>query len=299
MRILLTGAGGQLGRELRPKLAMLGELFPADRSLCDLSSPQSIRTAVAQARPTVIVNAAAYTAVDQAEGQRELAYAVNRDGARLLAEEARELGAMFVHYSTDYIFDGRKQAPYREEDATAPLNVYGASKLASEREIAAVGGRYLILRTSWVYGPAGKNFLLTMRRLAREREELRVVDDQVGAPTSTLQLADATGSLVRRFAESGAGEFPSGIYHATAAESVSWCGFARAIVRAVSEREKLEVKRIVAISTEEYPTPARRPLNSVLSNEKFERTFGFRLGDWQTGMAEVIRELYQREATGD
>jgi len=291
MRILLIGAGGQLGRELIPRLSSLGELAAADRTVCDLAATEAIRELVARTRPEAIVNAAAYTAVDEAESRSEVAYAINRDAPRTLAEEARKLGAMLVHYSTDYVFDGSKPGAYCEEDATAPLNVYGASKLAGEREIAAVGGRYLILRTSWVYGAQGKNFLLTMRRLAREREELRVVDDQVGAPTSTLQLAEATARLVREWSTAGEG-FPAGIYHATAAGSVSWCGFARAIVAALGERDSLKVKNVVGITTEEYPMPARRPRNSVLSNEKFERTFGFRPGSWETGLADVVRELY-------
>jgi dTDP-4-dehydrorhamnose reductase len=291
VRILLIGAGGQLGRELIPRLSSLGELAAADRTVCDLAATEAIRELVARTRPEAIVNAAAYTAVDEAESRSEVAYAINRDAPRTLAEEARKLGAMLVHYSTDYVFDGSKPGAYCEEDATAPLNVYGASKLAGEREIAAVGGRYLILRTSWVYGAQGKNFLLTMRRLAREREELRVVDDQVGAPTSTLQLAEATARLVREWSTAGEG-FPAGIYHATAAGSVSWCGFARAIVAALGERDSLKVKNVVGITTEEYPMPARRPRNSVLSNEKFERTFGFRPGSWETGLADVVRELY-------
>ena len=291
MRILLIGAGGQLGRELIPRLSSLGELAAADRTVCDLAATEAIRELVARTRPEAIVNAAAYTAVDEAESRSEVAYAINRDAPRTLAEEARKLGAMLVHYSTDYVFDGSKPGAYCEEDATAPLNVYGASKLAGEREIALVGGRYMILRTSWVYGAQGKNFLLTMRRLAREREELRVVDDQVGAPTSTLQLAEATARLVREWSTAGEG-FPAGIYHATAAGSVSWCGFARAIVAALGERDSLKVKNVVGITTEEYPMPARRPRNSVLSNEKFERTFGFRPGSWETGLADVVRELY-------
>jgi dTDP-4-dehydrorhamnose reductase len=215
--------------------------------------------------------------------------------AGVLAEEARKLGAMFVHFSTDYVFDGKKTGPYAESDEPGPLNVYGASKLAGERAVAAAGGRYLILRTSWVYGANGNNFLLTIRRLAREKEELKIVDDQVGGPTSTIQLAQATDRLVRQYSGKTESEFPFGFYHMTAAGSVSWCGFARAIVTRLSENESFKVQRIQGIGTSEYPTPARRPLNSVLGNDKFERTFGFKLESWQAGLSEVICEIYKRE----
>jgi dTDP-4-dehydrorhamnose reductase len=222
---------------------------------------------------------------------------------------------MLVHYSTDYVFDGSKAGSYDEFDEPAPLNVYGASKLAGERAVAAAGGRYLVLRTSWIYGPGGNNFLLTVRRLAREREELRIVDDQVGSPTSSLQLAHATARIVREWATASPSDFPAGLDHATAGGSVSWCGFAQAIVEALirnpqvhtslantgkaeGEAERgtpFRLQRIVPVSSAEYPTPARRPLNSVLCNFKFERTFGFCLANWELGLAEVVRELRWRE----
>ena len=295
MRILLTGATGQVGKALLPLLQEQGEVAVASRAECDLCSSDAIRKLVAEVRPSVIVNPAAYTAVNEAEAQRELAYAINCTAAGTLAEEARKSGAMFVHYSTDYVFDGAKRGAYTEDDEPAPLNVYGASKLAGERAVAAAGGRYLVLRTSWVYGAAGTNFLLTIRRLAREREELKIVDDQVGGPTSAMAIAQATATLVRRYATVAEGAFPAGLYHMTAEGSVSWCGFARAIVADLGEGETFRLQRILAISSSQYPTPARRPLNSVLCNSKFARTFGFRLETWPSGLAEVIREIHSRE----
>lgn len=298
MRMLLTGAHGQLGSELLPRLQPLGDVVAVGRAECDFSSDEAVRKLVAEVRPEVLVNPAAYTAVNEAEAQRELAFAINATAPGVLAEEAARIGAMLVHYSTDYVFDGSKTAAYIESDETAPLNVYGASKLAGEQAVCAAGGRYLVLRTSWVYGANGNNFLLTIRRLAHEREELRIVVDQVGAPTSSLQLAEATARLIRQYAPVSAGKFPSGLYHATAAGSISWCGFAKAIVaelRAAGEGESFRVREIAPIRSDQYPTPARRPRNSVLSNEKFERTFGFRLGSWQEGLAEAVHKIRVHE----
>jgi dTDP-4-dehydrorhamnose reductase len=259
MRILLTGALGQLGTDLLPLLKQQGEVVAVDRAECDLCSGEAIRKLVADVQPSVIVNTAAYTAVNEAEAQPDPAYALNRDAAGTLAEEARKLGAMFVHYSTDYVFDGNKAAAYTEADGPAPLNVYGASKLAGERAVAAAGGRYLVLRTSWVYGANGNNF-------------------------------------IRQYSPLPEPEFPSGLYHTTADGRVSWCGFARAIVEALGETETFKLKQILAIAASEFPTPARRPLNSVLCNSKFEKTFGFKLESWQLGLAEVVREIHLRES---
>jgi dTDP-4-dehydrorhamnose reductase len=296
LRILLTGGSGQLGKDLLPLLREHGEVVSASRAECDLSSVDAIRKLVAEVRPSVIVNPAAYTAVNEAEAHSDLAFAINHTAAGTLAEEAKKAGAMFVHYSTDYVFDGRKPGAYTESDEPRPLNVYGASKLAGERAVGAAGGRFLVLRTSWVYGANGNNFLLTIRRLAREREELKIVDDQVGGPTSSMQLARATAKLVRQYAAVAEDAFPSGVYHMTAGGSVSWCEFARAIVAAFGEGETFKLRRILGIPSSEYPTPARRPINSVLCNGKFERTFGFRLGNWQAGLAEVIHEIRLRES---
>jgi dTDP-4-dehydrorhamnose reductase len=295
MRILLTGSAGQLGQELLPRLRELGEVIATSRAECDLGSAEAIRALVAAVRPSVIVNAAAYTAVDQAESQPELAYAVNGTAPRVLAEAARTLDAMLVHYSTDYVFDGSKPGAYTEDDTPAPLNVYGASKLAGERLVMAAGGRSLVLRTSWVYGANGKNFLFTIRRLAHERAELKIVDDQTGAPTSVLQIARATATLVRQHAAAEASAFPAGVFHMTAAGNVSWYGFAQAVLAALSAEESFQVQRILPIASDEYATAARRPLNSRLSNSKFEHAFGFRLQSWETGLSEVVREIRRRE----
>lgn len=298
MRILLTGVHGQLGADLLPLLQEQGEVIAVGRGECDLSSVSAIRKLVEQVQPSVIVNPAAYTAVNEAETQSDLAYAINGTAAGTLAEEARKINAVFIHYSTDYVFDGSKPGAYTEIDAVGPINVYGASKLAGERAVETAGGRFLVLRTSWVYGANGSNFLLTIRRLAREREELKIVDDQVGSPTSCLQIARATARLVSRYAAVDSPAFPSGIYQMTAAGSTSWHGFACAIVDALRKRETFKLTRILAIPSAEFPTPARRPMNSVMSNDKFENTFGFRLEGWQAGLAEVIRELYLRESQG-
>ena len=295
MRILLTGARGQVGTDLLPLLQQQGEVVAVDRAECDLSSVDAIKKLVAKIQPSVIVNSAAYTAVNEAEADAELAYAINSTAPATLAAEARKLDAMFVHYSTDYVFDGSKQGAYTEIDEPAPLNVYGASKLAGERAVTAAGGRFLVLRTSWVYGANGNNFLLTIRRLAREREELKIVDDQVGGPTSSIQLAQATDRLVRQYSQLPESEFPFGLYHTTASGGVSWCGFAQAIVAALRESETFKLQQILPISSSDYSTPACRPLNSVLCNDKFEQTFGFKLTSWQAGLAEVVLEIVSRD----
>ena len=253
MRILVTGKDGQVGQELTRLFPPHFEVVSAGRTGCDLSRPQAIRDLVRQVEPEVIVNAAAYTAVDKAESEPELCFAVNAAAPRVLAEEAARLDALLVHYSTDYVFDGRKQEPYTESDPICPLGVYGDSKAEGEKAIAAIAGRWLVLRTSWVYSPQGKNFLRTMLRLAAERPELRVVDDQTGAPTSAEAIARATVRLVEKYTPRHAA-VPSGVYHMTASGSTSWCGFARAIVGAVNPKP-----RVVAISTADYPTPAKRP----------------------------------------
>ncbi|HJS77989.1 MAG TPA: dTDP-4-dehydrorhamnose reductase [Burkholderiales bacterium] len=274
MRILLTGATGQVGWELRRTLAPLGEVRALDRFGLDLADVPTLVASVRALQPDVIVNSAAYTAVDKAESERDLAFAVNATAPRVLAEEARRIGAYLVHYSTDYVFDGEKPAPYAEDDATGPINVYGESKLAGEAAIRASGCRHLILRTSWVYGPRGKNFYLTMLRLAKERPELRVVDDQVGAPTSSLAIARATPVLIGKSAQ--------GLYHMTAAGETSWCGFARAILKGAGLATP-----VVAIATSDYPTPARRPRNSRLDCSRLRHEHGVALAPWEEQLAEV------------
>ena len=232
-RILIVGAYGQVGRELQRSFADAGEIISRDRDTVDLAVPDQVRTMVRDAAPDIILNAAAYTAVDRAESEPEAAMAVNARASGILAEEALRAGALLVHYSTDYVFDGSKAGPWVETDRPNPLNVYGASKLAGEEAIQQVGGKYLIFRTSWVYGPHGQNFLLTMLRLGRERESLQIVDDQIGAPTTSIELADATRTIVSGVlaGQFGAPASWAGLYHMTCGGSVSWCGFARAIRR--------------------------------------------------------------------
>ena len=274
MKVLLTGCNGQVGWELERSLAPLGQVTATDLATLDLADADATRRAVRAAKPDVIVNAAAYTAVDKAESERDLAHAINATAVGVLAEETKRLGALLVHYSTDYVFDGTKGTPYVEDDAPNPVNVYGASKLAGERAAQASGCAYLILRTSWVYGPRGSNFMLTMLRLARERPELQVVDDQIGAPTSSLAIARATAQLLRR----GTG----GLYHLTAAGAVSWCGFARAILARAGIATPVR-----AIRTEDYPTPAKRPRNSRLDCSRLRADFGVSLAPWEEQLSEV------------
>jgi dTDP-4-dehydrorhamnose reductase len=280
MRILLTGASGQVGGELAALLAAQADVAAPDRAALDLTSPDAIVAAVRAAAPDIVINAAAYTAVDLAERERDLAFAVNARAPQVLAEEAKRSGALLVHYSTDYVFDGGADAPYHEDSPTAPLNVYGESKLEGERAIAATGGAALVLRTSWVYGLRGRNFLTTMQRLARERDELRVVDDQAGAPNWSRELARATARIVANGRHVVAER--RGLYHLTARGATTWYGFARAILADVPR------VRIVPITTAEYPTPASRPAWSVLDTARFERTFGFALPDWQVSLAECL-----------
>ena len=277
---LVTGANGQLGFELARLLPLLGDVVAADRSRLDLADADAVVAAVRGSRPDVIVNAGAYTAVDLAEKEPDRAAAVNVRAPGILAEEAKRIGAVLIHYSTDYVFDGARTSPYPESAATAPLNVYGATKLDGERAIGAVGGAALVFRTSWVYGLRGKNFLLTIRRLAAERDELRIVADQIGVPNWCRALAEATVRIA------GAGPAPlaerAGLYHLSATGAASWHDFARAIVG------DAVTPRIVPIATAEYPLPARRPAYGVLDTARFESTFGFALPDWRDVLARCL-----------
>lgn len=264
-----------------------------DHASLNLASPDQIRARVRETAPHVIINAGAYTAVDRAESERDLAMAINALAPGILAEEASRVNAILVHYSTDYVFDGSKASPWDETDPTNPLNVYGATKLAGEDAIREAGGRYLIFRTSWVYGPHGKNFLLTMLRLGRERDSLNVVDDQIGAPTTSIELARATNAIVTgiladRF---GTASEWAGVYHMTCSGSVSWCGFAKAIFARAPDMLNGKNPKINAITTSEFPTPAARPRNSVLSNEKLHYRFGVRLAPWESALDEVLKAL--------
>ena len=291
--MLVLGSEGQLGSELRRSFADAGEVFEGRRDAVDLAGHEQLRRFVSNIGPDIILNAAAYTAVDRAESERDLAMAINADAPEILAEEAERLSALLVHYSTDYVFDGSKVGAGEETDTPHPLNVYGASKAAGERVIEEVGGRYLIFRTSWVYGPRGNNFLMTMLRLGRERDRLDIVDDQVGAPTTTIELAHATRSIVGGILDDrfGAAESWAGTYHMTCGGSVSWCGFARAIFERGESLLQGRTPVVNPIRTSEYPTAAKRPQNSVLSNEKLRRCFGIDLSSWEQALDIVIQQL--------
>lgn len=293
-KILVFGRVGQVGWELRHKLACLGPVTSVDYPEIDFSRPDTIRAAVRAAEPTVIVNAAAYTAVDKAEAQPEPAWAINATGPGVIAEEAKRLGALMVHYSTDYVYDGSKQGPWVETDAPSPLNVYGKTKLAGDQAIAAVGGDYLVLRTSWVYGARGSNFLLTMLRLAKERPELRIVDDQTGSPTTSECIAQVTAQILSQVIAPSAGGLAgrSGVYHLTNSGATTWFGFAKAFL----SRQGEACPRLTPIPTSEYPVPARRPVNSVLSCERLAETFGVQMPAWEDALELVLETLAEAVA---
>lgn len=284
MRILLTGRNGQVGWELERCLARAGDLAAFDHQGLDLGDPESIRRLVRELRPDLIVNAAAYTAVDRAESEPELAFAVNATAPGVLAEEAKRLGALLIHYSTDYVFDGTKAGPYTEDDVPNPLGVYGRSKLAGEQAVQASGCRHLILRTSWVYASRGRNFLLTMLKLGAERPELRVVDDQYGAPTWAHDIAAATGQLLA--------DPPDGLFHLTAAGSTTWYGFACEIMRQAGFKPVVR-----AIRTEDYPVAARRPANSRLDTARLRLARGIALPAWEESLRACMAELASAAAT--
>jgi dTDP-4-dehydrorhamnose reductase len=292
-RILILGSSGQLGRELQSSFASAGTVLACGRDVADLSNPEALRALVRTHAPEIILNAAAYTAVDRAESEPDVAMAVNARAPEVLAEEAKRLGALLVHYSTDYVFDGAKSGAWTENDMPHPLGVYGVSKLEGERAIARIGGRFLIFRTSWVYGPHGKNFLLTMLRLGRERDRVNVVDDQIGAPTTSFELASATRAIINGIVDGGFGAPDSwaGIYHMSCGGAVSWCGFARAIFGQSRPMLGGRIPEVHPIPTSEYPTPARRPQNSVLSNEKLNARFGVKLAGWEKALDAVFGEL--------
>ena len=271
MRMLVLGRNGQVGTALTQSLQGLGELITLDRAQLDLANQDAIRTALRELQPQMIINAAAYTAVDAAESDEATAFQINAEAPRVIAEESERLGATLIHYSTDYVFDGGKQGAWLEDDATAPLSVYGRSKLAGEQAISDVGGTHLILRTSWVYGLHGKNFLLTMLKLAETRDELAIVDDQIGAPTWAVTIADATAAIIRDSGEPAQLAALSGVYHLCAGGHTSWFGFAEAIFAHASVQRKPKLR---PITTAEYPTPAKRPANSMLNTDKFRHTFG-------------------------
>jgi dTDP-4-dehydrorhamnose reductase len=295
MKLLVTGANGQVGWELTRSLMPLGEVIALDRARCDLSRPETIAPVIREHRPDVIVNAAAYTAVDRAETEETLATIINGTAVGVLAEEARRSGALLIHYSTDYVFDGTKTSPYVEDDAPNPINAYGRSKLAGEIAIRAADCAHIVLRTTWVYAARGHNFVKTILRLAREREELNIVADQFGSPTSARNIADATAHVVRHAqivrAET---KFASGTYHYTAAGTTSWHGFADAIVKIAAWHGLLDANRlprINAIPTSDFPLPALRPANSRLNCQRLQDRFGIALPDWRRAIACVLQEV--------
>ena len=283
-RILITGKNGQLGASLAHTFANSGEVAAFDRETLNLADPDALRRVCREFKPTLILNAGAYTAVDRAEQEQELAMQVNGVAPRVLAEEANRLGASIIHYSTDYVFAGDAAEPYIETDQTSPQSAYGKSKLAGEEAVCEIAERYLVFRTSWVYAERRQNFLLTMLRLAREREELRVVVDQIGAPTWVQTLSDFTKAGLTN---DGKLAIDDGIYHLSANGRISWHGFAEAILAAVDDPLR-KAKRVVPIATQDFPTPAKRPAFSVLSNQKIEIATKMRVPDWQDQLAGCV-----------
>ena len=306
-RILLTGATGQVGSSLLPSLTALGGLSAPPRRELDLTDSDSLRRRIRDLRPAFIVNAAAYTAVDRAESEPAVARAINAEAPAILAEEASHLGAILIHYSTDYVFDGSKRTPYEESDPPNPLNVYGATKLEGEHSVRSLCPRHFIFRTSWVYAPRGRNFLLTILKLATDRRELRIVSDQLGAPTSASEIARATCAILASLPEqiessdSAFCSVPFGTYHMTAGGAASWYEFACSILELarqntgsrewVSEAtagRPLIADRVVPITSREYPTAARRPAYSILSTDKLARTFSISMPDWKSQLRAVF-----------
>jgi len=306
-RILLTGKNGQVGAELALLLPALGEVIALDRQDLDLSRPDDVRRTIQEICPALIINAAAYTAVDQAEKEEAVARAINADAPALMAQEAKKIGAGLVHYSTDYVFDGSKHSPYEENDRSNPVSVYGKTKLAGEQAIQQIGLPHLIFRTAWVYGTRGRNFLLTILRLASQREELGIVHDQFGAPTWCREIARGTVSVLKRLMADQGGSLSlpeaGGLYHMTAAGVTTWHDFAEAILDEASRvppnlswlssatgGRTLIAKRINPITTAQYPTPARRPAYSVLSNSRLAQDFGVQLAAWRTQLHAAVAE---------
>jgi dTDP-4-dehydrorhamnose reductase len=287
MKILLIGKNGQVGWELRRTLAPLAEVVAVDYPEINFTDAAALRQLVAATRPNVVVNAAAYTAVDKAETEKELCHQINATGPGILAEEAKKLNALMVHYSTDYIFDGTKQTAYVETDAPNPLGAYGQSKLAGDAAVRASGADHLIFRLCWVYGARGQNFMLTMQRLAREREKLRVVRDQVGCPTWSRMIAETTALALQQVTARKDRSGFNGAYHLAAGGVTSWHGFASRIIELMPEADR-KCREVEGITTAEYPTPSKRPAYSVLDCTKLEKTFGLRLPDWEASLRQVL-----------
>jgi dTDP-4-dehydrorhamnose reductase len=298
-RILLTGATGQVGGELLKTLESLGDVVAPERALMDLANAASIRRVIRSVRPRWIVNPGAYTAVDKAESEPDLAYAINAEAVKVIGEEARALDAGVIHFSTDYVFDGLGNKPYVETDATGPVSVYGASKLAGEKALGESGAGHIIFRTSWVYGTQGKNFLLTILKLARERDRLRIVADQHGTPTWSRDLARMTAHVIERFEAAAqmtglkaAIQDASGVYHAAGGGETTWFEFAAEALQLQREREpEVRLATVDAIPTAQYPTPAKRPFNSRLNCNKLTQRFRWTMMDWRDSLREVLAEI--------
>ena len=290
--ILITGVHGQVGAELTQLLAPLGRVHALSRSELDLTSPENIRQVVQALNPRWIINPAAYTAVDRAESERDLAEAVNATAPAILGEEAAKIGAAVLHFSTDYVYPGTGTAPYTEDTPTGPLGVYGATKLAGEQGLAASGATHIILRTSWVYGATGKNFLLTILRVAREKRQLSIVADQHGAPTWSRDLARLAATILVAAPNAESAAAYQGVYHAAGCGETTWFGFA---AEAIRQRQVMEPQahfaELLPICTSDYPTPAKRPANSRLDCRKLDATFGFQFQDWEQSLAEVLSEV--------
>jgi len=298
--ILITGKSGQVGFELQRALSTVGEVVALGHADCDLADEQALRRIVQQIRPDIIVNPAAYTAVDKAEKEADLAYAINARAPGVLGEEAVKLGAWVIHFSTDYVFDGEKSgadaesASYQENDQTNPQNVYGQTKLDGELALAASGARHVIFRTSWVVGAHGANFAKTMLRLAAERDSLNVVADQYGAPTSAALLADLTAQVIRQAQIKGLDDFPFGIYHVSGSGETNWCDYARFVIaeaHKAGKRLKTMPENVHPIAASSYPTPAKRPTNSRLNTQKFRAAFGLTIPDWQQSVSHILKQI--------
>ena len=303
-KILIIGNNGQVGWELQRTIPLLGAVTSVDFPQIDLSKPDSITACIRENEPDIIINSAAYTAVDMAESEPEMAMAVNGTAPGIIAEEAKKLGALLIHYSTDYIFDGKKGSPYLEEDTPNPLNVYGRSKLAGEEAIRSSCTPHFILRSSWIYGSRGKNFLLTMIRLAKERDEIKVVNDQTGAPTWSRIVAEATAQILAKallMVNSGSRDFKelNGTYNITAGGKTTWYEFADAIIKGVSISLNNKLLRLIPVTTVEYNAPAKRPFYSVMSNEKVKRDFGIIQISWEAALKLCIEDALWWKENGE
>lgn len=284
-KILILGSYGQVGWELCRTLAPFGQILAHDRDTFDLSSPEFTRRTLQEIKPHVIVNAAAYTAVDKAETEEEACMLVNAHVPQILAEEAKKLKALLIHYSTDYVFDGTASHPYKELDRPNPLNIYAKSKLSGDQAILSSGCPHVILRTSWVYGSRGHNFLLTMLKLGEQKDTLKIVDDQFGAPTWSRMIAESTAQVIARY------QGQDGLYNLTSAGKTSWFGFAKAIFELHSLKKKIKTPHLINIPSAEYPVPAKRPQNSLLCHEKLQKTFAIRLPDWKDALQMCLEEV--------